>query len=80
MEFLYTSIHAAALGQGYHDQASEYGSRASRVKGQDVDVVYWDVGNGWSGIISVIPHGGDESPIVAFWHRLLDIVDAGEDE
>ena len=80
MEFQGYSISAAALGAGYHRPAIEYGARAYRVSGQDVDVVYLDVGNGWSGIISVIPHNGDEGLIISFWHRLMDLVHAGEDE
>ena len=79
MEFEYPFIESAANARGYHERAVEYGSRAHRIKGQDVDVVYWDVGNSWSGIISVVPHDGDESHIVAFWNRLLDIVEQEEE-
>jgi hypothetical protein len=80
LEFLDTSIRRAAVAEGGPEWANEYGERAFRVKGQNVDVIYWDVGNTWSGIISVISHNGDERQIVAFWHRLLDIVKAGEED
>ena len=74
MEFQSCSIGSAAMATSYDKPASEYGTYAYRVNGQDVDVVYWALENDWSGIISVIPHDGDESHIVAFWNRLLDIV------
>ena len=55
----------------YYHRAEEYGERAWRINGENVDVVYWDVGNGWSSIISVIPHNGQESQIQDFWNALL---------
>ena len=78
MEFQSHSISSATLATGYHEPAAEYGNYAYRVKGQDVDVVYWALENGWSGIISVIPHGTDESQIVAFWNELVDIEEEDE--
>ncbi len=48
------------------------------MKGENIDVVYWDVGNGWSSIVTVIPHGGNESRLVEFWRRLLTIAPDGE--
>lgn len=72
MEFLSTTIHGAAFAAGYHEQAPEYGERAWRVTGRDVDVVYWDVGNSWSGLITVIAHDGSEHRIVEFWRRLYE--------
>ena len=78
MEFQGHSISAASLATGSHEPATEYGQRAYRVMGPDIDVVYWALENGWSGIISVIPHGNDESHIIAFWNRLMDIAEEEE--
>ena len=75
MEFQSYSLTRAALANGNHEPVSEYGTNAYRVNGPEVDVVYWALGNGWSGIISVIPHDGDESHIVDFWNRLLETVE-----
>lgn len=82
MEFLYHTLGAAAQSpaDNWIGPDKEYGERAYRVKGRDVDVVHLDVGNSWSGIISVIPHDGDESHIVAFWNRLMDIVEEEGEE
>ena len=71
MEFLDSTIGELAGGQWYQERAREYGERAWKVFGEEVDVVYWDVGNGWSSIISIIPHNGRESQIQEFWNALM---------
>ena len=64
-------IDELAGNQGYHQRSESYGERAWKIFGDDVDVVYWDVGNGWSSIISIIPHSGCEEHAQKFWHALL---------
>ena len=71
MEFLNGTIRRIAGDEWYQKRATEYGERAWKVFGEQVDVVYWDVGNGWSSIISIIPHNGQESQIRQFWNALL---------
>ena len=78
MDFQADAVHVAARSEGGHERAAEYGERAWRVKGNNTDVIYWDVGNGWSSIITVIPHAGRENQLVEFWKRLLDIAPDGE--
>ena len=78
MDFQSNAIGAAALGGGWHERAEEYGERAWRVKGESADVVYWDVGNGWSSIITVLAHTGNENAVVEFWNRLIGIAPDGE--
>lgn len=43
--------------KGYHKRASRYGERAWIAEGEEIDVVYWDEGNGWCMIMQVIPKG-----------------------
>ena len=77
MDFQADAIHVAAQAVGWHERAVEYGELAWRVKGNSADVIYWDVGNGWSSIVTVIPHTGEENQLVEFWQRLLDIAPDG---
>ena len=78
MDFQDDAISMAAQAEGWHDRAAEYGERAWRVSGANVDVICWDVGNGWSSIMTVIPHDGNESRPVEFWQRLLEVAPDGE--
>jgi hypothetical protein len=39
----------------YHKNAPEFGERAWIAEGKEVDVVYWDEGNGWCTIMLLIP-------------------------
>ena len=78
MDFQADAVHVAAQAEGWHERATEYGERAWRVKGNNADVIYWDAGNGWSSIITVIPHTGGENQLVEFRQRLLDIAPYGE--
>ena len=71
MEFQDGTIGRLTGDQWYQERAGEYGERAWRIKGEQVDVVFWDVGNGWSSIISIIPHDGQESRIQELWNALL---------
>ena len=70
MEFQDGTIGRIAGDEWFQERATEHGERAWKVFGERVDVVYWDVGNGWSSIISVIPHDGQESHIQEFWDAL----------
>ena len=67
-----TEILNTVIGcEDYHQPACEYGSRAWKAKGKDIDIIYWDVGNGWCEIIAVIPHGRkNEREIVKFYKAL----------
>ena len=78
MDFQADAIHVAAQAEGRHEKATEYGDRAWRVKGKNADVIYWDVGNGGSSIVTVIPHANGENHLVGFWQRLLDLAPDGE--
>ena len=78
MNFQANAVHIAAQAEGCHERAAEYGERAWRIKGNNADVIYWDVGIGWSSIITVISHTGGENQLVEFWQRLLDVAPNGE--
>lgn len=39
----------------YHKIALQFGERAWIARGKEIDVVYWDTGNGWCDIIQLIP-------------------------
>ena len=78
MNFQADAVHVAAQAVGWHERAAEYGERAWRVKGNNADVIYWDVGNGWSSILTVISHTGGDNQQVEFWQRLLEIAPNGE--
>lgn len=75
MEFQDSTIGRLAGDRWYQQRALEYGERAWKIFGDQVDVVYWDVGNGWSSIISVIPHNGQEEQIQDFWNATLQTDD-----
>jgi len=37
----------------YHKRAPRFGERAWKAEGKEVDVIYWDTGNGWCDILLV---------------------------
>ena len=78
MDFQADAIHVAAQAEGRRERATEYGDRAWRVKGNNADIIYWDVGNGWSSVITVIPHADGDNHLVEFWQHLLDLAPGGE--
>lgn len=41
----------------YHKSVPEFGERAWLAEGKEVDVVYWDDGNGWCTIMLIVPKG-----------------------
>ncbi len=75
MEFQSSVIGELAGGKGYHQRAKSYGKRAWEVRGEHVDVVYWDAGNGWASVISVIPHNGRKAQAQQFWNALMQYED-----
>lgn len=77
MNFQADAVHVAAQAEGWHERAVEYGQRAWRVKGNNTDVIYWDVGNGWSSIVTIIPHADEQAQIAEFWRRLLNVAPNG---
>jgi hypothetical protein len=67
--------------KGYHERVSEYGERAWRANGANVDVVYWDAGNGWCDIMAVILKKGEmEKEIIRFYKKLNSTIDKCYDE
>ncbi|MBM3148780.1 MAG: hypothetical protein FJ024_05250 [Chloroflexi bacterium] len=77
-----SDILSVAVGcKGYHGRDSAYGERAWRANGINVDVVYWDVGNGWCDIMAVIPKKGEiEKEIKKFYRKLNSMIDKNYDE
>lgn len=68
-----SDILSVVIGcKGYHERASEYGERAWRANGINVDVVYWDGGNGWCDIMDVIPKNGEKQNEVVKFYRMLN--------
>jgi hypothetical protein len=62
-----SDILSVAIGcKGYHSRASEYGERAWRASGINVNVVYWD--------------GGMEKEIIKFYGKLNSTIDKNHDE
>lgn len=43
--------------EGYHKRVPQFGERAWIAKGKEIEVVYWDTGNGWCDILLVVPQG-----------------------
>ncbi|KPL02855.1 MAG: hypothetical protein AMJ90_04730 [candidate division Zixibacteria bacterium SM23_73_2] len=68
--------------EGYHKKAPEFGSRAWVMNGKDVDVVYWDTGNGWCAIMQIIPKGDKEllNMTIKFYERLGEEIEKNYDE
>lgn len=67
--------------KGYHERASEYGERAWRANGKNVDVVYWDAGNSWCAIMDVIPKAkSNQEKVIHFYKKLLETIDNCYDE
>jgi hypothetical protein len=77
-----SDILSVAVGyKGYHERVSSYGERAWRANGINVDVVYWDGGNGWCDIMAVIPKKGEiEKEIIKFYKKLNRAIDSNYDE
>ena len=77
-----SDILSVAVGcKGYHERISAYGERAWRANGINVDVVYWDGGNGWCDIMAVIPKKGEvQRGIIKFYRKLNSTIDKNYDE
>lgn len=50
-----TTIDRLIHCKTYHQRYPEYGERAWRAKGENLEVIYWDVGNGCCSITQVLP-------------------------
>lgn len=61
----------------YHQRVPQYGNRAWMAEGLHLDVVYWDVGNGWCQILHVIPERGFEGDVERFFRKVRED-DGGE--
>lgn len=67
--------------EGLHEFVPEYGHRAWIARGKTVDVVYWDVGNGWCSIMDVIPRDGKgQGEVMRFYRRLRGAIARRYDE
>lgn len=64
------TLNRIVEAQGYHERAPELGERAWRVRGKFLEVVYWDMGNGWCDVIHVVPKRGHEECLEEFFHRI----------
>ncbi|MFN4133435.1 MAG: hypothetical protein ACK4GQ_03600 [Candidatus Hadarchaeales archaeon] len=74
-------LSTAADSKGLHKYAPEYGWRAWKTSGKSVDVVYWDMGNGWCEIMDVIPRKGkNKAAVVEFYRKLNKTISRCYDE
>ena len=54
-----------------HERAYEYGARAWKAKGRNIDIVYWDTGNSWCAIMDIIPKNKiRREEVTGFYKRL----------
>jgi len=62
--------------EGYHKKIPRLGERAWIAEGKEVDVVYWDEGNGWCSIMQIIPKGDKEylRKGVNFYKKLREVI------
>lgn len=76
-----SEILSNAIGcETFHKHVPEYGHRAWKAEGKLVDVIYWDLGNGWCAIMDVIPKDGKESTVIKFYKKLHRIINESYDE
>lgn len=66
----------------YHKKAPQFGDRAWIAESKEIDVVYWDTGNGWCDILLVIPKEckACKEKLVKFYERLQDEMAENYDE
>lgn len=70
-----SEILSGVIGcKSYHKHAPEYGSRAWKAEGKHIDVIYWDVGNGWCVIMDVIPKNGKNECVAEFYKKLQKVI------
>lgn len=55
---------------GYHQKIPQYGNRAWIARALHLDVIYWDQGNSWCGIMQVIPKKGYEDDVRKFFRQV----------
>jgi len=53
-----TKIDSIIGCKKYHSRRLEYGKRAWLAQGENIDVIYWDEGNGWCSVLQVLPKNG----------------------
>ena len=68
--------------EGYHKRAPQYGERAWIAEGREIDVVYWDSGNGWCVIMQIVPKGDKEcmQKGVKFYKELRKVLEKYYDD
>ena len=60
----------------------EYGERAWLAEGEEIDVIYWDEGNGWCLIMQIIPKDLKRYKEVGleFYRKLRKVLNENYDE
>jgi len=67
--------------KNYHKHVPEYGDRAWLIEGEEINIIYWDTGNGWCEIIDIIPKGvNDQNRVVKFYKKLKQVISKIYDE
>jgi len=56
----------------YHQRVPQYGDRAWAASGPHLDVVYWDVGNGWCQVLRVVSKRQSESDVEGFLEKIRE--------
>lgn len=56
----------------YHERVPEFGERAYKSKGKDVDIIYRDTGNTWCDILAVISKKGIWQKEISKFYKKLD--------
>jgi len=64
----------------YHKYAPKYGHRAWIAIGEEINVVYWDSGNGWCLILDVIPKDKKQETVIRFYKKLRKLINENYDE
>jgi len=66
----------------YHEAYPDWGERAYIARGENADVIYWDIGNSWCDILHVIPKvENPEQWLMEFFQKAMVLSeDDDEDE
>jgi len=53
-----TTVNKLIRCKTYHQRVPEFGERAWIAKGKKLEIIYWDMGNGWCLPMQVLPKNG----------------------
>lgn len=80
MEITEAALNKLIRCHGFHEQFLDWGERVWIARGEDADVIYWDVGNSWCDVLYVIPKVKAPEQWLKWFFQKLTTFNESDDE